>query len=296
MTIDAKFTVGMIFAFQAYKSQFLGSSMRLAGQWVQWRLLDVHLSRIADIALAPAETDSDSSFALLKSPLRGAIEVRNLSFSYGRGEGEILRRVNLAIEPGETVALVGPSGGGKTTLMKLILGFYAANSGEILIDGEPLSQFGLQRFRTQAGAVLQEDVLYAGTLAENIGFFDPELDLNRVKEVAQLACIDDEIMSMTMGYESLVGDMGSSLSGGQKQRILLARALYNRPKVLFMDEGTAHLDLRTEAEVNASIAELGITRLIIAHRPETIRMADRVMLMSKGVLKEITSSVRVPDA
>lgn len=287
MTIEAKFTVGMIFAFQGYKGQFLGAGMRLIGQWVQFRLLDVHLGRIADIALTPTEATGNRGSALFKPELKGEIEVRNLHFAYGRGERPVLAGVNLKITPGETVALIGPSGGGKTTLLKLLLGFYPPQSGEILIDGEPLDQFGLQRYRSQIGAVLQDDVLYAGSLAENIAFFDADLDMGRVQEVARLACIHDEVLAMPMGYESLVGDMGSTLSGGQKQRVLLARALYAQPRVLFLDEGTAHLDVRTEAAVNQAIASLGITRIIVAHRPETIRTARRVLAIINGQTMEV---------
>lgn len=292
MTIEGKFTVGMIFAFQSYKSQFLGAAMRLVGQWVQFRLLDVHLTRIGDIALSPVEPDRGSSEAAHKPRLQGHIEIRDLHFAYGHGEKEVLKGVNFAIERGETVALIGPSGGGKTTLMKLMLGFYPSNKGEILIDGEKLEHFGLKRYRQQIGAVLQEDVLYAGNLTDNISFFDAELDMERVKEAARLACIHDEIMAMPMGFESLIGNMGSTLSGGQKQRVLLARALYNQPRILFMDEGTAHLDLRTEAAVNASISGLGITRVIIAHRPETIGMADRVILLDHSHCTEIVNELK----
>jgi len=286
MTIEARFTVGMIFAFQSYKSQFLGAATRLVGQWVQFRLLDVHLSRIADIALTPAEPVGSIVGAHHRPPLMGAIDIRNLHFAYGHGEREVLRGVNLSVAAGETVAVIGSSGGGKTTLLKLLLGFYQPGYGQILIDGEDLQRFGLRRYRRQIGAVLQEDVLYAGSLAENIGFFDPELQMDRVQEVARLACIHDEIMAMPMAYETLVGDMGSTLSGGQKQRMLLARSLYARPRLLLLDEGTAHLDVRTEAAVNQSISALGITRLIIAHRPETIRMADRVVALVDGQVVE----------
>lgn len=291
MTIDGKFTVGMIFAFQSYKSQFLGGAMRLVGQWMQFRLLDVHLTRIADIALMPGESSTGGAGELHKPPLEGAIEIKGVHFAYGRGENEVLRGIDLTIKAGETIALIGPSGGGKTTLMKLLLGFYPPNSGEILIDGVPLHRFGLRRYRTQIGAVLQDDVLYAGSLAENIGFFDAGLDMERVKHVAMLACIHHEIMAMPMSYESLIGNMGTTLSGGQKQRVLLARALYGEPKVLFLDEGTAHLDIRTEASVNASVAKLGITRIIIAHRPETIQMADRVVALTNGQVMEVAQTI-----
>lgn len=290
MTISAQFTVGMIFAFQSYKGQFLGAAMRLVGQWVQWRLLDVHLTRIADIALTPAEPRGPGLAGAGKPPLRGAIELRDVHFGYGYGEKPVLSGVNLRIDPGESVALVGPSGGGKSTLLKLMLGLYPPTRGEVLIDGEPLHRFGLQRYRRQIGAVLQDDVLYAGSLAENIAFFDAELDMDRVQEVAKLACIHAEIMAMPMGYESLVGDMGSTLSGGQKQRVLLARALYAEPKVLFLDEGTAHLDVATEAAVNAALAGLGITRVIVAHRPAQVEAAGRCVALVAGNLAIVTPS------
>ena len=282
MTIVAKFTVGMIFAFQSYKGQFLGSASRLVGQWVQFRLLDVHLSRIADIALTPAEPQPRAVSSQFQPSLRGEFELHEVHFSYGYGDKPVLTAVNLKIAAGETVALVGPSGGGKTTLMKLMLGFYPPTRGEILIDGEPLHQFGLQRYRRQIGAVLQDDVLYAGSLAENIAFFDAELDMDRVIEVAKLACIHDEITAMSMGFESLVGDMGSILSGGQKQRVLLARALYAEPRVLFLDEGTAHLDVQTEAVVSAALTRLNITKVIIAHRPAALRGATRMVSIIDG--------------
>lgn len=297
MTIDGTFTVGMIFAFQSYKSQFLGAAMRLVGQWVQFRMLDVHLTRIADIALTAPENDGGTIAHTGKPPLQGRIEIKDLRFAYGLGENEVLKGVSLSIKPGETIALIGPSGGGKTTLLKLLLGFYPPSKGEILIDGESLARFGLKRYRTQIGAVLQEDVLYEGSLSENIAFFDAELDMERVQQVARLACIHHEISAMPMGYESLIGNMGSTLSGGQKQRVLLARALYQKPKILFLDEGTAHLDVRTEAAVNASIANLGITRVIIAHRPETIQMAERVIALNNGQILEIArTAIKRADA
>jgi ATP-binding cassette, subfamily B, bacterial CvaB/MchF/RaxB len=287
MTIDAKFTVGMIFAFQAYKQQFLGATTRLVGQWIQFRILDVHLMRIADIALTPAEKVGIGDSHDNKKPFSGNIEMHNVRFSYGNGEREVLKGVSLEIRVGDNLAIIGPSGGGKSTLLKLLLGFYIPNNGEIMIDGEHLHQFGLRRYRTQIGAVLQDDVLYAGTLAENIGFFDQELDMDQVRRVAKIACIDEDITAMPMGYESLVGDMGSILSGGQKQRVLLARALYHSPRILFLDEGTAHLDVGMEAKVNDAIDQLGITRVFIAHRPENIIRAARIVALSQGKLIEI---------
>ena len=190
----------------------------------------------------------------------------------------------MVIEQGEHVAITGPSGGGKSTLVKLLLGLVEPEAGEILVDGLPLARFGYKSFHAQVAAVLQEDSLFAGSLAENIALFDDAVDMERVLAAAMAASIHEDIVRMPMQYETLVGDMGSTLSGGQKQRILLARALYRQPKVLVMDEGTAHLDAGHERAVNAAISAMGITRIIIAHRQETIAQAERVLVMLGGNL------------
>jgi len=287
LALDGAFTAGMIFAFQAYKQQFLDASMRLVEQAINFRVLDVHLKRIADVALAKPEEDPEQPRAEAKVEAKGGLELRNLHFAYGAGEPAVVRGVSLKIAPGQTVALVGPSGGGKTTLMKLMLGLYRPGHGDILIDGVPLPSFGLNHWRRQIGYVAQDDALYAGSLAENIAFFDPEIDMSQVQEAARLACIHDEIAAMPLGYETLVGDMGSVLSGGQKQRVLLARALYGAPRVLFMDEGTANLDPLLEEAVSRALKRLGITMILVAHREGAVRLADRVVVVQRGKATEV---------
>jgi ATP-binding cassette subfamily B protein RaxB len=289
MAMAGNFSIGMIFAFQAYKQQFLDAATRLVEQSIQYRLLDVHLSRIADIALTPAER----AYALRtegSERLAGAIEICGLGFRYGDSEPEVLREVNLRIEPGEMIALIGPSGGGKTTLLKLMIGLFEPTGGSVLIDGQPLASLNNSYWRSQVGTVSQSDMLFAGTLAENIAFFDPEIDMKRVAEVAGLAGIHDEVMAMPMRFDTQVGDMGSVLSGGQKQRILIARALYPDPAILFIDEGTAHLDPKSENEVVAALAKLPVTRVISAHRPAAISAADRVFLVSNGQVTPMDGS------
>jgi ATP-binding cassette subfamily B protein RaxB len=177
--------------------------------------------------------------------------------------------------------MMGPSGGGKTTLVKIMLGLLEPTSGEVLVDGIPLSTIGAQAYREQVGAVMQEDQLLSGSIADNICFFDPAYDQDRMIECARLAGVHDEIMTMPMTYNSLIGDMGSSLSGGQKQRVLLARALYRQPKLLFLDEGTAHLDTEKEAEVHRNLRALSMTRINIAHRPGMSAAADRVFWVGR---------------
>ena len=177
------------------------------------------------------------------------------------------------------MAITGPSGGGKSTLVKLLLGLVEPEGGEVLVDGLPLNRFGYKSYHSQIAAVLQEDSLFAGTLADNIALFDESVDMERVVGAAVAASIHNNIAQMPMQYETLVGDMESTLSGGQKQRVLLARTLYRQPKILVMDEGTAHLDTEHERAVNEAISAMGITRVIIAHRKETIEAAERILVM-----------------
>ncbi len=171
---------------------------------------------------------------------------------------------------------------GLSSIVILWLGVLAPTDGEVLIDGVRTQGAGAACLRRMAGTVLQDDVLFAGSLAENISFFDPQYDAERAAQCAQIAAIHDDIRAMPMGYNTLVGDMGTVLSGGQKQRVLLARALYKRPAILFLDEATSHLDIDRERAVNAAIARLEMTRLIVAHRPDTIGAAAREIVLADG--------------
>ena len=285
MALGAEFTVGMIFAFMAYKRQFTDKALALVERLIEFRMLELHLSRIADIALAEPEPAAlPTSATCGGGPMRGALRLEGVSYRYGEALPEVFDGVSIDIAAGETIAFVGSSGCGKTTLMKIMLGLFEPTAGRVLVDGRPLADVGVGEYRRHVGSVMQEDLLFAGSIAENIAFFDSEIDMARVVHVATLACIHPEIIAKPMQYETLVGDMGSALSGGEKQRILLARALYRRPKILFMDEGTSSLDVATERDVNASIKSLGVTRIIVAHRPETIRTAERVAALIDGKL------------
>ena len=215
------------------------------------------------------------------------LEMRNLSFRYAEGEPWVIENFSLTIEPGETVAIAAPSGAGKTTLAKLVLGLLEPNQGEIRFGGIDIRRLGLKYYRGLVAAVMQDDHLFAGSIADNISLFDPEATSQRIEAAAQLAQIHQEIVAMPMGYETLVGDMGSSLSGGQKQRVLLARALYRKPKFLVLDEATSHLDVAKEREINALVKRLKITRMVLAHRPETLASADRVIVLGKGNVQTI---------
>ena len=281
LALDNLITVGMIFAFVSYKLQFAERTALLIEKLVDLRILGLHLERLADIALTPLERGHDQDLSYVR-PIRGSIELRNVCFRYAEAEPLILNNVNLCIAPGQFVTIMGPSGCGKTTLVKIMLGLLEPTSGEVLIDGLPLGQIGPRAYREHIGAVMQEDQLLSGSIADNICFFETTFDRQWMIECAQIAGIHDDIMAMPMSYNSLIGDMGSSLSGGQKQRVLLARALYRRPKILFLDEGTAHLDTDKEKEINANLQHLNMTRVSIAHRPEISHGADMIIRLSRA--------------
>ncbi len=277
-------TVGMLFAFLGYKGQFTGRVSALIDYAVELRMLGLHAERLADIALEPPEPDELPANDL--SHLEGSLELRDVSFRYGEREPWILRHANLTVEAGQSVAITGPSGAGKTTLLKLLLGLLEPVEGEVRYGGLPMRQLGLRNVRGRIGTVMQEDVLLTGSLVDNIAFFDAQPDLDRVRACAALAQVDEDIGRMPMGYQTLVGDLGGGLSGGQKQRLLLARALYRQPRILALDEATSHLDLARERAVAANLAALPLTRLMIAHRPDTIAGAERVVRLEGGRIDE----------
>jgi ATP-binding cassette, subfamily B, bacterial CvaB/MchF/RaxB len=285
LALSNTLTVGMIFAFMSYKQHFTEKAVQLIEKALDFRILGLHLERLADIALTPLERGHDQALAYTRQ-VRGHIEFRNVFFRYAETEPFVLEDINITIEPGEFITIMGPSGGGKTTLMKIMLGLLEPTLGEVLIDGVLLSVIGPRGYREQVGAVMQDDQLLSGSIADNICFFDPEFDQQRMIACAQLAGIHQEIMAMTMTYNSLVGDMGSSLSAGQKQRVLLARALYRQPRILVLDEGTAHLDVDNERHINESLTQLRMTRVSVAHRPDISAGADRVIRIAKTVQSE----------
>jgi len=280
MALAGQLTIGMIFAIMAYKHSFMTKAVSLVETALDFRILELHLERLSDIALSAPEPGHDRPVGYAR-PILGRIELRNIWFRYAETEPFVLEDINLSVEPGALVTIMGPSGGGKTTLVKIMLGLLEPTSGEVLIDGIPLTTIGAQAYREQVGAVMQEDQLLSGSIADNICFFDPGYDQERMLECARLAGVHDEIMAMPMTYNSLIGDMGSSLSGGQKQRVLLARALYRQPKLLFLDEGTAHLDTEREAEVHRNLRALSMTRINVAHRPGMSASADHVFWVSR---------------
>lgn len=290
----APFTIGMLFAYISYKGQFTGRVSALINYAVEIKMLGLHSERLADIVLAEPERNDVPQNDL--AHLEPDIALRNVSFRYGEGEPWVLKDVSLTLTAGESVALVGPSGCGKTTLLKVMLGLLHPQEGEVLYGGVPVKHLGLQNYRRVIGTVMQEDVLLAGSIADNVSFFDVQPDMQRINHCATLAAVHEDIAKMPMGYQTLVGDMGSSLSGGQKQRVLLARALYKNPRVLALDEATSHLDIANERRVNEALSAMPLTRIIAAHRPETIAAAQRVVGLGGGKALELQRAPAHHDA
>ncbi len=300
LVLDRSLSVGMLFAFFAYKEQFAQRVSGLIDKAVALKMLKLQGERLADIVLTAPEADvaqraaGATGAAEPAAAAAAGIELRDVSFRYADGEPEVLRNVSLRVEPGESVAIVGPSGCGKTTLIKLILGIHAPDSGEVLMGGQPVARIGLHAWRAKVGVVMQDEPLFSGSIADNISFFDALPDTAWVQQCARIAAVHDDIDNMPMGYHTLIGDMGAALSGGQKQRILLARALYKRPAVLLLDEATSSLDVERERVVNQAVKQLALTRIIVAHRPETIASAGRVIALQDG---RVTQDLRsVPSA
>jgi ATP-binding cassette subfamily B protein RaxB len=290
--IDGTMSLGMLMAFQSYAGQFSGALQGLVGLYFQWKTLGLHLERLADLVHEDAEPGVDDPIQEERL-FEGRIGAHNLSFRYATHEPVVFKDVSFDVEPGQFVAIIGPSGQGKTTLMKVLLGLLDPTEGEVRVEGVGLKNFGLRTYRHRIGAVMQDDRLLAGTIADNVSFFDADLDLGKVEQALAQACVLDDIMKMPMGLQTLVGDLGSTLSGGQQQRVLLARALYRNPTVLFLDEGTANLDPETEARVTETLRGLSCTRIFVAHRKEAIEGADRTLLVAGGVVTDVSAPMAV---
>ena len=285
MVMEGQFTIGALMAFNSYKGQFDSRVSSLIDKFFEVKMLQLQAERLADIVMTEPESSGESMLGEHET-LQASIAVTGLSYRYSPQEPVVLNNISFSVSPGESVAIVGPSGCGKTTLLNVLLGILPMIEGDVFIGNRSLRTLGTGLLRKTIGTVLQDDVLFAGSIAENISFFDQFADQAWIAQCAAMAAIAHDIENMPMGYNTLVGDMGTVLSGGQKQRVLIARALYKRPSILLLDEATSHLDIDNEKRVNAVIASLNITRIIIAHRPETIASADRVITLSNGSVVE----------
>jgi ATP-binding cassette, subfamily B, bacterial CvaB/MchF/RaxB len=276
------FSVGMLVAFIAYKDQFLERVSDLVNRGLDLHMLRLHAERLADIALTAPEARPKTPLVGTNARGPASIELRGLRFRYSENDPWVLDGLDVRIEPGESVAIVGGSGCGKSTLVKLLASLLEPTEGQILIDGQPLARVGIETYRAMIGVVMQDDQLFAGSIADNICFFADAPDPARIEECARLAAIHDDVVAMAMGYNTLIGDMGTVLSGGQKQRVLIARALYHAPSILLLDEATSFLDSDRERAVNAAIRDRRVTRIIVAHRRDTILSASRVVVIERG--------------
>ena len=251
---------------------------RLQQLWAYLERLDDVWEAKAEAATAPGQVEV---------ALHGGIAVTNLAFRYGEGGTFALQEVNFTISPGEKVALIGPTGAGKSTLVRLLLGLYCPTQGVITYDGYTGAEIGLARLRQSIGVVMQDSFILSGTIRENIALHQPAMPLEQVIAAAQWAAIHAEILRLPMGYETPMGEGGSGLSGGQRQRLALARALAIHPKILILDEATSHLDTDTEGAIQQALAGLPMTQVIIAHRLSTVRNADRILKIEAGRLVEL---------
>ncbi len=277
--LDGALSVGMLYAFLGFKLLFIGRIINLVDKSIEFRMLDLHAERIADIALAEPEPAPVANGG--EAPTGDLVIMgRKLGYAYGV-EGPVFRNIDFLVRPGETVAIVGPSGAGKTTLVKVLVGLLDRTEGDLMACGRDLRDWDRAQFRSRIGVVMQDDHLFVGTIEDNIAFFDPNHDPARVRECARLAMVDQEIESMPMQYNTIVGSLGTALSGGQKQRVLLARALYRRPQLLFLDETFDQLDLAREQRVVEQLRGTGIGVVIISHRPDTVRNADRIVQLGQ---------------
>ncbi len=292
LVMEGNITVGMISAFMAYYGMFTGRIGAMIESVIQLKLLRVPLNRLSDIAFARTENRGEDGGRDIN--FTGHVSIQMGAFRYGKLEKPVFAGVNFEAKPGEFVAIIGASGSGKSTLLKIIAGLQELSSGKLLFDERDSKAWNVRTLRQQIGMVLQEDTLLKGSIAENIALFDENINMEQVKVAAELASIADEIEQFAMGYETSVGDMGSTLSGGQKQRVLLARALYKKPKLLLLDEATSHLDTKNEKTVQKALESLNITRIVVAHRPQTIEQADVTYLMDKGRVIPIVKNRYTP--
>lgn len=278
LVIDNQMTIGMFVAFGSFRGQFSDRVVSLTNFLLQLRMMSLHNERIADIALHEKEEKKpELDIVADMSPV--SLETTDLSYRYDSQSAPVFSGLYLSVAPGESVAITGASGAGKTTLMKVLCGLFEPDTGKVLVNDTDIRQLGINNYHRMIACVMQDDRLFSGSIRENICGFAEEIDETWMIECARASYIHDVIMKMPMGYETLIGELGEGLSGGQKQRIFIARALYRRPGILFMDEATSSLDTESERFVNVAIRNMNITRVIIAHRETTLRTVDRVISM-----------------
>ncbi len=287
LVIENKLTIGQLIAFQMFSGQFSAPMLRLVGLWNEFQQTLLAVDRIGDILNSPLEMQSENAITL--SHIRGDIKIDNLSFKYNVDAPLVLKNVKLDIKAGEKIGIVGRSGGGKSTIAKLIQRLYYPTEGTIYIDDIDIRNINPVWLRTNIGIVLQENYLFSGTIRENISLPRPNIPMEGIIQAAQISGAHEFISKMPKGYDSEVGERGSSLSGGQKQRVAIARALISNPKILIFDEATSALDYESERIIkeNMNMISKGRTVIIIAHRLSTIKDCDKIVCFDNGEIVEV---------
>ena len=283
-------TMGDLMMFLVYVLMLLGPLATLAQSAAAFQNSLSGLDRVLDLLEEPREMESDTeTIQIQRSDFIGAIEFNNVSFSYPGADDFALQDVNLSVEPGETIALVGPSGAGKTTICNLVARFYDPTTGVMLLDGTDLVEFDVESYRRLTGIVEQDVFLFDGTIADNIGYANRQATSDEVATAAQIANAAEFIDKLPHGYDTIIGERGVRLSGGQRQRLAIARAVLANPKILILDEATSNLDTESERLIQSSMAALMENRtcFVIAHRLSTIASADRIVVLENGRITEI---------
>jgi ATP-binding cassette, subfamily B, bacterial CvaB/MchF/RaxB len=279
LVLGGSITLGTMMMFFVFKTFFVERLNNCVNYLMELRRVQTHAERIDEVIADDRAAESDKASAPFAPGESVRIEVRDVWFRYGNDAPWVLQGVNLRIEPGESVAITGPSGCGKSTLLGVMLGLLEPSQGEVLVNGRNLKTISAADYAKLMGVVMQDDALFHGTVADNISFFDAPVDMGRVKAAAAKGNIAREIEAMPMKYYSMLAEGATDISGGQKQRLFIARAIYHEPKVLFLDEATSHLDSDSEQLVSQAIRALKMTRILVAHRKETIATADRVFAL-----------------
>jgi subfamily B ATP-binding cassette protein HlyB/CyaB len=287
LVIEGKLTVGELVAFNMLGGRVAQPVLRLAQIWQDFHQARLSIARLGDILNTVPEPAFTAGRAALPA-IRGAIVFDRVGFRYSPDSPEVLHDICLKIEPGQVVGIVGPSGSGKSTLTKLIQRLHVPESGRVLVDGVDLAVVDVTWLRRQIGVVLQENTLFNRTIRENIALADPGMPMEPVIAAAGLAGAHDFILELPRGYDTIVGERGTSLSGGQRQRIAIARALIGNPRILIFDEATSALDYESERVIQDNMQKIarGRTVLIIAHRLSTVRRTDRIITIERGRLVE----------
>jgi ATP-binding cassette, subfamily B, bacterial HlyB/CyaB len=286
LVMNNELTVGQFVAFNMFAQRVAQPIMRMAQLWTDFQQTGISVARLGDILNARTEVAPASAAQL--PPVKGRVTLDKVSFRYRPEAAPVLRDVSLDIRAGEVIGIVGRSGSGKSTLTKLVQRLYSPDQGRLLVDGIDISLIDAAQLRRQVGVVLQENLLFNRSVRENIAIADPAAPIEAVARAAQLAGADEFISELPEGYDTVVGEQGSSLSGGQRQRIAIARALFTNPRILIFDEATSALDYESEAIIQRNMAHIcqGRTVLIIAHRLSAVRHAHRIIVMDKGQIVE----------